>query len=206
LTVLESPAPAEFLTPTILKAQQGDRKAFDALCKELRPRVLQLCRRMLRNEEDAEEATQKVLLRALDRLPGFRGDCPVHIWVLAIARRFCLNHLRREAGRGSLSLDEVDERDPALTTPGFEADVIESTYRNQLPSLIRDFCTKAKPKWDDLDLAIFHWFYEEGITSKREVAERVGRSEDTVKYRICHHIAPKLIALEKFSQAGHNGI
>ena len=45
--------------------------------------------------EEAEDLVQETYLRALRSLPTFRGDAPVLVWLLSIARRVCADHVRR---------------------------------------------------------------------------------------------------------------
>jgi RNA polymerase sigma-70 factor (ECF subfamily) len=52
--------------------------------------------RMTRNPADAEDLVQETYLRAIPALAHYRGDAPVMPWLLAIARRVCADHVRRQ--------------------------------------------------------------------------------------------------------------
>lgn len=56
--------------------------------------VWRLCRALV-DEANAEDLTQETFLRVFAALPGFRGESTVRVWILAIARRTAMDHLRK---------------------------------------------------------------------------------------------------------------
>jgi RNA polymerase sigma-70 factor (ECF subfamily) len=92
--------------------QAGDHAALDLLLAPHERPLLALCRGILGHTEDAEDAAQEALLRALRALPRFRpGQATFRTWLFRIAVNVCLNWKRDH--RPSEPWDE--ER------PGFEA-------------------------------------------------------------------------------------
>jgi RNA polymerase sigma-70 factor, ECF subfamily len=69
----------------VLRAQSGDRGAFDALMRKYRHRVMQVCRRYMHNSADAEDAVQITLMKAYRGLKRFRGDAAFYSWLHRIA-------------------------------------------------------------------------------------------------------------------------
>jgi RNA polymerase sigma-70 factor (ECF subfamily) len=69
----------------------GNRRAFEALARAHRGRILRICSRYTGSPEDAEDLTQEVLLRAYRGLPAFRGDAKVTTWLHRITVNVCLN-------------------------------------------------------------------------------------------------------------------
>lgn len=59
-------------------------------------RVYRLCSRLVANTDDAEECAQQSLLRALERLPSFRGRSELSTWVYRITVNVCRNFGRRD--------------------------------------------------------------------------------------------------------------
>lgn len=55
---------------------------------------------------EAEDLLSETFLRALRRLPTFRGDCGVKTWLFGIARNIWLESLRRR--RDTVSLDDPE--------------------------------------------------------------------------------------------------
>ena len=56
----------------------GDESAVADLAREYGPRIRRMALRYLRNAEDAEEITQDVLFKTVEKVADFRGDadCP----------------------------------------------------------------------------------------------------------------------------------
>ncbi len=75
-------------------AAEGDDRATAELVRRTQPAVGQLCR-ALGSPGEHEDLVQETYLRALGALRGFRGQAPVRLWLLSIARRTCADHVRR---------------------------------------------------------------------------------------------------------------
>ncbi len=85
----------------VLAFQAGEDDAFDHLYQRHRTRVTRICRRMLGNLNDAEEASQETFLRAFEALHRFNGRFQVGPWFARIATNVCVDHLRSR-GRAHL--------------------------------------------------------------------------------------------------------
>lgn len=71
--------------------------------------VLRLCRRMLGDPHDAEEARSETFLRAQQAAASWDGR-PLRAWLLGIASHHCVDRLRRRALEGRLF--EAQDLDP----------------------------------------------------------------------------------------------
>ena len=69
----------------VLRAQSGERNAFNALVRKYRHRVLKLSMRYTRNRADAEDAVQETFLKAYWGLQHFRGEAAFYSWLYRIA-------------------------------------------------------------------------------------------------------------------------
>src|SRR5688572_32675553 len=67
------------------QAIDGDREALECLVKALQDDVYGLALRMLWNREDAEDATQEILVRTVTRLGQFDFRSKLKTWVYRIA-------------------------------------------------------------------------------------------------------------------------
>jgi RNA polymerase sigma-70 factor (ECF subfamily) len=67
---------------------------FERAAAEHRPFLMQVAVASTRNVADAEDIVQEALLRAHRGLGGFRGDCPIRIWLARIVVRVSINHRR----------------------------------------------------------------------------------------------------------------
>lgn len=65
----------------IARAQAGDNAAFEDLYRHHVGRVYALCRRLSRDEHEAEELTQDAFVHAFERLALFRGESAFGSWL-----------------------------------------------------------------------------------------------------------------------------
>src|SRR6185503_15444682 len=65
---------------------------FDAAAREHRSFLLQIAVASTRNPTDAEDVVQEALVRGYRGIKGFRGDCPLRMWLSRIVVRVAINH------------------------------------------------------------------------------------------------------------------
>jgi RNA polymerase sigma-70 factor, ECF subfamily len=75
-------------------AAEGDNRAVAELVRRTEQAVWQLCT-FLGSSGETDDLVQETYLRALRSLPRFRGQAPVRVWLLSIARHTCADHVRR---------------------------------------------------------------------------------------------------------------
>jgi RNA polymerase sigma-70 factor, ECF subfamily len=63
--------------------------------------VFHVCQRLLKNPEDAADATHEVFLRAFTSLTGEPAGKRGRAWLVTVARNYCLDMLRRQKRMGS---------------------------------------------------------------------------------------------------------
>jgi RNA polymerase sigma-70 factor (ECF subfamily) len=106
-------------------AGRGDRAALARLVRETQGDVWRLCAHLV-DPAAADDLTQDTYLRAIPALRRFRGDAPVRVWLLTIARRVCAAEItartrdRRLAARlATVPPDSILGQPPA--EPGAQA-------------------------------------------------------------------------------------
>jgi RNA polymerase sigma-70 factor, ECF subfamily len=85
-------------TRLALAARDGDRDALSEFTKQTQADVWRFCAH-LAGHAHAGDLTQEVFARALRSLHAYRGDAAARLWLLAIARRACADHVRSEVRR-----------------------------------------------------------------------------------------------------------
>jgi RNA polymerase sigma factor (sigma-70 family) len=73
------------------QAVDGDRDAVADLVRELEPMVHAVALRMLWHREDAEDATQEILVRVITRLSRFDFQSQLKTWVYRVATNYLLD-------------------------------------------------------------------------------------------------------------------
>ena len=92
----------------VRRAQGGDRAAFDRLVRRYRGLVLATAHARLRDQQEAEDLAQDILLRAWAKLPTLKDPALFAAWLKTIALRTALNRQARRPPP-ALSLDELAE-------------------------------------------------------------------------------------------------
>jgi RNA polymerase sigma-70 factor, ECF subfamily len=83
----------------VTAARQGDREALEALLRRHQDRLHGLCRRMLGNDHDAEDATQEAMIAIVRGLARFDGRSAFSTWAYRVATNAALDELRRKGRR-----------------------------------------------------------------------------------------------------------
>ena len=86
-------------TDLVVRAQRGDREAYALLASTLAGRFLAVARRVLRDLDLAEDATQQALLSVWQDLPQLRDPARFEAWSYRILVRACYVEGRRERRR-----------------------------------------------------------------------------------------------------------
>ncbi|NOU32159.1 MAG: RNA polymerase sigma factor [Polyangiaceae bacterium] len=73
------------------QAVAGDRLAVAALVRQLQPGVYGLALRMLWRREEAEDATQEILVKVVTRLAQFDSRSSLRTWVYRVATNYLLD-------------------------------------------------------------------------------------------------------------------
>jgi len=106
----------------VRRAQAGDRAALEAVVGAVQPQVHGLAWRFLWHPEDAEDATQEILVRLVTRISSFRGESRFRTWMFQIA----CNALRTMRRR------RMEER--SMTIEAFAADLAEGLSDGPIPT------------------------------------------------------------------------
>ncbi|HET7452638.1 MAG TPA: sigma-70 family RNA polymerase sigma factor [Thermoanaerobaculia bacterium] len=94
-------------TDVIAGLLAGDEKLYERVVREHGPRLLAVCRRFLRNEEDARDAVQEAFVSAMRGLPGFERGCRLATWLHRIAVNCCLMTLRTRRRHPEHPIDDL---------------------------------------------------------------------------------------------------
>jgi RNA polymerase sigma-70 factor, ECF subfamily len=99
--------PVDPLRRCVEAAVEGDAVALAELVRRTQDVVWRLCT-VLGSVGEEEDLVQETYLRALSSLGSYRGDAPVQVWLLSIARHVCADHVRRRQRQRRL-LDRITE-------------------------------------------------------------------------------------------------
>lgn len=97
------------LEQEVVRAQEGDRAALEFVIREVQKNVYQLAMRFLWHPQDAEDATQEILIRVITGLGSFRGESGFTTWVYRVASNALLTLRKQRLELQSLSFEQFSE-------------------------------------------------------------------------------------------------
>jgi RNA polymerase sigma-70 factor (ECF subfamily) len=181
-------------------AQAGDLGAFEELVSRHEQRVYNLARRIVAQEQDAEDVTQQAFLSALDNLESFRGDASFATWITRIATHAALKIIRKRQGLPTVSLDAATEEDEtygSVPHPEYIADWRENPAELAGRSEAQRLIDEALSQLDEKHRLVFLLRDVEGLSVK-ETADALKITEQNVKVRL---LRARLQLREKLTQA-----
>ena len=131
--------PTATLEDLARRALEGDREALDNLVRGLQDDVYGLALRMLWNREDAEDATQEILVRAITRLSQFDFRSKLKTWVYKIAVNYVLDVKKSPVERMHLTFERFAED----LADGLSSEGPAETERSVLIEEVKVGCTLA---------------------------------------------------------------
>ena len=79
----------------ISRFKSGDESAFNGIVLAYQDRIYGLCRRLLGNAHDAEDAAQDTFVKAFQNLNKFQPQASLYTWLYRIAVNTCLDYRRK---------------------------------------------------------------------------------------------------------------
>jgi RNA polymerase sigma-70 factor (ECF subfamily) len=105
------------------RARNGDRAALNELLKLHFDRIRALCRRVMANDADTDDATQEALIAICRGIVRFDGRSSFGTWLYRVTTNACLDELRRKSRR-PIATDR-DELPLAAAHDGFADQVAD---------------------------------------------------------------------------------
>jgi RNA polymerase sigma factor (sigma-70 family) len=93
----------------VVRARAGDRTALEELVRYHQGWIYNLALRMLSHPQDAEDATQEILIKALTHLSSFEGRSSFRTWLYRIVVNHVLNMKRGRTEQRSISFHSYGE-------------------------------------------------------------------------------------------------
>ena len=163
-------------------AIEGDKGALDLVVRELQQHIYGLALRMLWNKEDAEDATQEILVRIVTRLSRFDFRSRLQTWAYRVAVNYILDVKKSAVERLHLSF----ERFADSITDGLAADGPSDTERTMLIEEVKVGCTLAMLQCLDRPHRLAYVLGELMDLSGPDAAEVLEISADLFRKRLQH--------------------
>ena len=126
----------------IEKCAGKDENAFERLISMYEGKIYNICFYLLKNREDAADATQEVCIKIYKSIGKFKGDSKLSTWIYRISYNTCLDYIKKR--RDELSFEEVINTEGSLNskTEGIiEARELKFELKRCILNLSNDFKT-----------------------------------------------------------------
>ena len=97
------------LEAKISLAKAGNQQALEAVVCAIQKDVYGIALRFLWHPQDAEDATQEILIKVITNLGGFRGESSFKTWVYRVASNTLLTLKKKRAEKKAMTFDEFSE-------------------------------------------------------------------------------------------------
>lgn len=160
----------------IKDAQNGKYESFNYIYKEYYTKIFILCKSILKNEEDARDATQETFLKVYKNIAGLKDIDKFNGWIKKIAINQCIMLIRKNKKiNDKYYLDNEEKAFMLKDEFNLEENIIEKEKKEIILEIIDRLSDKKK-----IVITLFY-FNELKIN---EIAEVLNISEGTVKSRL----------------------
>src|ERR1700729_2629792 len=111
----------------VMRARSGDREALEHLIQRHQGWIYNIAVRMLYHPQDAEDATQEILIKVLTRLSSFEGRSSFRTWLYRIVVNHVLNMKRGQVEVQHASIDFASYGAALDATPDLELADLNAT-------------------------------------------------------------------------------
>jgi RNA polymerase sigma-70 factor (ECF subfamily) len=174
---------AEEMKNLVLRAQTGDQTAYGELVRQFQPTVYAVALSRLRNPTDAEELTQTVFVRVMDKLTQLRDAQCFAGWLRRITERLAINRLTRGLPARGGEQEMLDNIAAAGEGP------LDQMVRAEQRAEVWDGLSRLKP----LDRQTLEAFYIRG-QSLVQMSQAFETPVGTIKRRL--HVARNRLRLQ----------
>lgn len=185
----------------IERCKRGDQAAYTLLLRKYQNSVYNLCRKMVRNPEEARDLSQEAFVKTFASLERYNPVYAFSSWLYKITANLCIDHIRKQRMK-MYSIDDPVEGDEGpiarqLEDPGQRPD--EASERAETGTRIRAAIDKL-PEHYRVILIMRH---QEQL-SYDEIAQKLAIPLGTVKARI-HRAREGLREILQNDAVGNDG-
>src|SRR5215472_13869345 len=132
----------------------GETELFHELIRPYERMVYLTILTMVRNEAEAEDGAQEVMINAFRHLKSFRGDAKFSTWLVTIAMNEARQRLRKARSSAQESLDEEREDREGDFTPAVLTDwreiPSEALEKKEMRQKLREAVEQLPPKYREV--------------------------------------------------------
>ena len=155
----------------VLKAREGDQKAFADLMGRYKESIYYMILKMVNNSDDADDLTIEAFGKAFKNIAQYSPQYAFSTWLFKIATKNSIDFLRKKRGI-TVSIDRTDEDgneyQPSVPDKGLTPE--EHYIKNQKIEIMRSIVKSLKPRYRSLiELRYFKELSYEEISQELEL-------------------------------------
>ena len=159
------------LKKSVIKAQKGDKRAKEQIVELTYGYVYYYCLKMLRNKENAKDATQEIFMTVFEKLDNIEKPEAFLGWLKQVTVNYCRNLVTRQHSVEELTDDYFDDTVQITPVDCLETEEIRCVIRQAVDSL------------PDVQRECILLYYYQQLSIK-EIAGLLEVKEGTVKSRL----------------------
>ena len=164
--------------------QAGNLDAYDKIAELYQKRIYTLSFNLMRNQMDAQDVVQEVLLTLFNKIHTFQGKSAFSSWVYRITLNSSYMKLRSKKKEPKISIDELL---PSFNSTGFQQEKIKDWSENTESLLFtnetRGMINKAVDLLPEKERVVFLLRDVEGLSTEK-VSEVLDLTIPAVKSRL----------------------
>ncbi len=164
--------------------QAGNLDAYDKIVELYQKRIYALSFNLMRNQMDAQDVAQEVLLTLFKKIHTFQGKSAFSSWVYRITLNSSYMKLRSKKKEPKISIDELL---PSFNSTGFQQEKIQDWSENTESLLFtnetREIINKAVGLLPEKEKVVFLLRDVEGLSTEK-VSEVLDLTIPAVKSRL----------------------
>jgi RNA polymerase sigma-70 factor (ECF subfamily) len=168
----------------VRRIKAGDDAAFEKMVERYHARVYSLAYGVLRNAEDAEEATQDAFWTLYRKIGTFDESKKFFSWFYRVALNAAYSRARR---RPSVPMTSIDERMPRFSgdghftvdVPDWSVAIEDEASARELAAKAGEFIAELPPAYRDVI-----WMYDVEEMATADIAETLEISIPALKSRL----------------------
>ncbi len=159
----------------IQQMKKGNRVAFSKLMRQYQNYVFTICFRVLKSQEEAEEAAQDTFIKVFKTIDSFKKESKFSTWLYSIAFRTAIDHSRKK----KMNVYSMDQEESYLQIKDDKITPSQYTEQHDLKKVLGEVIQKLSP----VDANIITLYYQ-GEKSVKEIAEILELTESNVKVKL----------------------
>jgi RNA polymerase sigma factor (sigma-70 family) len=157
----------------ICKYKEGDDASMGVLYDRYSKKVYHKCLSYLKNQDDAYDVSQDILLKAFEKIHTFKGNSSFSTWLFSITTNHCIECVRKQTKNRTTAITEQHEIADEVS------DYKEMELIDKKEAVIKTLVLEM-PK-EDRDILLMK--YEQGISVK-QMQDQFNLSASAIKMRL----------------------